>query len=407
MSFAIEAAATGVELGLANWARAIKPSALQHMLKAASRPGIISFALGLPAPDLFPTQQLEEAAAIVLGSDPKALQYQPHYQPLKAHVVELMKRRGVSCREEQVFITAGAQQGMNLLVRLLLEPGGTVLVEDVTYPGFQQLIEPFQPEILTVSTDGETGINIEELEMMLNHGVRPNLIYAISDGHNPLGVSLPRWKRERLVELARTYRVPIIEDDAYGLLQYDEEQIPPLRALDDEWVLYVGSFSKILAPALRAGWVVVPERLIRPLSIVKEATDIDTATFAQRVVSCYLDGGHLPTHLARVHEEYRTRRDTMHRALLDYFPVDARWTKPRSGVFFWVEIPELTDAGELMQHAIDTEQVAFIPGHAFAVRPNWFRPQSLRLNFTQCSSGVIQEGVARLGRALSTLWPGI
>ncbi|HEU4511200.1 MAG TPA: PLP-dependent aminotransferase family protein [Pyrinomonadaceae bacterium] len=390
------------EVVLANWTHAIKRSALQEMLQAASRPGVISFALGLPAPELFPVDEFEQAVSSVLGSDPRALQYQPPFTPLKSQIVELMRQRGVFCREEQVFLTAGAQQGMNLLVRLLLEPGGQLLMEDVIYPGFQQLVEPFAPDLLLVSTDAETGMDVDEVESLLKRGRRPSFIYAITDGHNPLSVSLSRRKRERLVELASHYGVPIIEDDAYGFLHYDGELDPPLRALDEDWVFYVGSFSKILAPALRVGWIIVPEKLMRPLSVIKEATDIDTATFSQRTISAYLAAGHLPDHLSRLHKEYRLRRETMHDALLEHFPAAAQWQRPKSGVFMWVELPGL-DAGELVQHAIKKQQVAFVPGGAFSASGHWSQRQSLRLNFSHCGPAQIEEGISRLARAIADL----
>lgn len=389
------------EVVLANWTSAIKRSALQEMLAAASRPGVISFALGLPAPELFPVNEFEQAVSSVLGSDPRALQYQPPFTPLKSQIVELMRRRGVFCREEQVFLTAGAQQGMNLLVRLLLEPGGQLLMEEIIYPGFQQLIEPFAPDLLLVSTDPETGMNVDEVEALLKSGRRPSFIYAITDGHNPLSVSLSRGKREKLVALASTYGVPIIEDDAYGFLSYDGPLDPPLRAMDEDWVFYVGSFSKILAPALRVGWIIVPEKLMRPLSVIKEASDIDTATFSQRTVSAYLAAGHLPDHLSRLHKEYRLRRETMHAALLEHFPAGAHWQRPKSGVFMWVELPGGLDAGELLQHAINKEQVAFVPGGAFRASTHWSQRQSLRLNFSHCAPPQIEEGVTRLARAIA------
>jgi 2-aminoadipate transaminase len=389
------------EVVLANWTNAIKRSALQEMLAAASRPGVISFALGLPAPELFPVNEFEQAVSSVLGSDPRALQYQPPFTPLKSQIVELMRRRGVYCREEQVFLTAGAQQGMNLLVRLLLEPGGQLLMEEMIYPGFQQLVEPFAPDLLLVSTDPETGMNVDEVEALLKSGRRPSFIYAITDGHNPLSVSLSRRKREKLVALASTYGVPIIEDDAYGFLSYDGPLDPPLRAMDEDWVFYVGSFSKILAPALRVGWIIVPEKLMRPLSVIKEASDIDTATFSQRTVSAYLAAGHLPNHLSRLHKEYRLRRETMHAALLEHFPAGSHWQKPKSGVFMWVELPGGLDAGELLQHAINKEQVAFVPGGAFRASTHWSQRQSLRLNFSHCAPPQIEEGVTRLARAIA------
>lgn len=389
------------EVVLASWTNTIKRSALQEMLAAASRPGVISFALGLPAPELFPVNEFEEAVSSVLGSDPRALQYQPPFTPLKSQIVELMRRRGVYCREEQVFLTAGAQQGMNLLVRLLLDPGGQLLMEEVIYPGFQQLIEPFAPDMLLVSTDADTGMNVDEVEALLKRGKRPSFIYAITDGHNPLSVSLSRRKRERLVALASHYGVPIIEDDAYGFLNYDGPLDPPLRAMDEDWVFYVGSFSKILAPALRVGWIIVPEKLMRPLSVIKEASDIDTATFSQRTVSAYLAADHLPDHLSRLHKEYRLRRETMHAALLDHFPAGTHWQKPKSGVFMWVELPGGLDAAELLQHSIKREQVAFVPGGAFRVSTHWSQRQSLRLNFSHCAPPKIEEGIARLARAIA------
>lgn len=392
------------EVVLANWTNTIKRSALQEMLAAASRPGVISFALGLPAPELFPINEFKQAVASVLGSDPRALQYQPPFTPLKSQIVELMRRRGVFCREEQVFLTAGAQQGMNLLVHLLLEPGGQLMMEEIIYPGFQQLIEPFAPNLLVVSTDAKTGMDVDQVEALLKRGRRPSFIYVIPDGHNPLAVSLSRRKREKLVALASTYGVPIIEDDAYGFLNYDGAIDPPLRAMDEDWVFYVGSFSKILAPALRVGWIIVPEKLMRPLSVIKEATDIDTATFSQRTVSAYLAAGHLPNHLSRLHEEYRLRRETMHAALLEHFPAGAHWQKPKSGVFMWVELPGSLDASELLQYAIKEEQVAFVPGGAFSVNPHWSQRQSLRLNFSHCAPAQIEEGVSRLARAIADLW---
>ncbi len=183
--------------------------------------------------------------------DARALQYSPHLQPLKRQVCELMKQRGVTCYEEQVFLTAGAQQGMSLLARLLLEAGGKVITEQFIYLGFQQVLEPFQPEILTVETSPETGMDVEAVERLLRLGHRPAFIYCITDGHNPLSVNLHPAKRERLVQLAQEYHVPIIEDDAYGFLNYSDVLSPPLRALDDRWVFYVGSFSKILAGLAR------------------------------------------------------------------------------------------------------------------------------------------------------------
>jgi 2-aminoadipate transaminase len=389
------------ELALAGWAKNLTRSALQEMLTEASRPGVISFALGLPAPEFFPAAAFAQLSAQVLACDERALQYSPHLQTLRRQVRELMKRRGVSCREEQIFLTAGAQQGMSLLARLLLDNGSKVITEKFIYLGFQQLLEPFRPEVLTVETDMETGMDVDGVERLLRANHRPAFIYSITDGHNPLSVNLHRDKRARLVELAERYHVPIVEDDAYGFLNYDQSATPPLRALSERWVFYVGSFSKILAPALRVGWVVVPSGLIEPLSIVKESADIDTATFTQRLVNAYLESGQLPAHLSQLREQYNLRREMMARALEAHFPAEARWSVPASGFFFWVELPATVDLDSLFKIAIEREQVAFIPGRAFSVHEDAGEPtQSMRLNFSNSTPQRIEEGIARLAQVL-------
>jgi 2-aminoadipate transaminase len=385
---------------LAGWARGLKQSALQQMLVATARPGIISFALGMPAVELFPTKALAEAAERVLSVNTGALQYSPPLQSLKQHVRELMKWRGVDCREEQIFLTAGAQQGMSLLSRLLLEPGGSVITEELIYSGFQQVLDPFQPNVLTISTDPETGMDVDAVEQYLNSGARPSFIYSITDGHNPLSVRLSSSKRRRLVELAEEYRVPIIEDDAYGFLCY-EDPLPPLRALSERWVFYVGSFSKILAPALRVGWLVVPEELILPLSVIKESTDIDAAPLSQRIVNAYLDTSALPAQIEMLRTQYGLRRDAMLRALAENFPGAARWTKPDGGFFVWVELPSTVDVDELFRRALEDEHVAFIPGHAFSV--NNKQPSTLRLNFSHPTTTRIEEGIPRLARVVKAM----
>jgi 2-aminoadipate transaminase len=394
------------ELPLAQWARESVPSALQSMLTVGSRPGILSLALGLPAPELFPAADLSTAAARVLAGDPVALQYSPPFAPLKRHVVELMARRGVRCSEDQVFLTAGGQQGMSLLTRLLLDPGGTVLLERLCYTGLRQAVEPLRPRILSVGTDPDTGIDVDAVEAHLAAGERPAFIYVVTDGNNPLAVSVSADKRARLVELARAYGVPILEDDAYGFFQYVDDPVPPMRALDDRWVLYMGTFSKIFAPAMRAGWVVVPPELVPRLGIIKEATDINTSVFTHRVISSYIDQGLLPAHLERLRSEYQARRDAMLQALAEHFPPQARWRVPTAGVFVWVELPEGADAGRLLGVAVDTEQVAFLPGNAFGHGGDTFASNCMRLNFSHASPERVREGVARLGRVIARALDG-
>ncbi|MEP7336397.1 MAG: PLP-dependent aminotransferase family protein [Acidobacteriota bacterium] len=388
------------EIGLAGWTETVKRSALQEMLTLGTGPDFISFALGLPAQELFPSAAIEEAVVATLRSGRHALQYGPPLPALKRQVVALMQERGVRCCPEQVFLTCGAQQGMNLLARVLLAPArGSVLLEEMAYTGFQQVLTPYQPTLLTVPTNPESGIDLASVEALLAGGARPAFMYTVTDGHNPMGVSISQSNRSRLVELARRYRTPIVEDDAYGFLFYEEASPPPLRALDDRWVFYVGSFSKILAPSLRAGWIIVPEELMTYLSVVKEASDIDMATLSHRTISAYLEAGQITEHLKNLRQEYRHRRDAMLRALEEHFPTEARWRRPASGFFIWVDLPAAINTTDLLKSSIAEAQVGFIPGQAFSV--NGERgSHSLRLNFSNQPAARIEEGIARLGRLI-------
>lgn len=386
---------------LAKWAQTIQPSPMQEMLSNATGPDMISFALGLPATELFPHKDYAEAAQEVLAN-PATLQYAPPFQPIKTEIVSLMAAQGVTCREEEIFVTAGAQQGMSLLSRLLLNERSQVVMEELSYPGFQQVLDPFQVERLTVPIDLATGMDVDAVEYYLKQGVRPAFIYAITNGHNPCGVSMSLEKRKHLVRLAQQYRVPIIEDDPYGMLWYDDEHLPPLRALDDEWVLYVGSFSKIAAPSLRTGWLVVPPSMTDKLSIIKEATDINMATFTQRLIYSYLTKGLLADHLARLRREYGYRRDTMLNSLIKHFPASAKWQKPTSGFFVWVEMEHGFDTIKLLQLALEQARIAFIPGPAFSAKSE-LSSSGLRLNFTHRSPSQIEQGISRLAGILSTM----
>jgi 2-aminoadipate transaminase len=380
---------------LAEWTRELRPSTIQAMLGHMARPGVISFALGLPAPELFPLDDFAAAATRVLRDDPGALQYRAPYAPLKEQVAALMRQRGVPCAPAEVFLTSGAQQALSLLARLLLEPGGTVICERLVYMGFQQVLEPFAPRILAVDSDLETGIEVDQVEALLAAGERPAFIYCITDGHNPLGVSISLEKRLRLVELARRYRVPLVEDDAYGLLHYEQPR-PPLRALEADWVCYVGSFSKVMAPGFRAGWAVVPAAQVSLLGCAKDGADIDTGTFSQRLVSEYLATGEFDAHLRRVRAAYRARRAAMLQALERHFPAGTRWSLPRHGALVWAELPPGYDTAALLPGALAEHDVAYVPGSAFAL-PGGDGRRGVRLNFSYPSVAQIEEGMRRLG----------
>ena len=387
------------EIHLAGWTHTMQRSVLRRMLAVVSRPGILSFAGGLPAPDLFPTADYAAALAQVLAEDRGALQYGPPFAPLKRHIVELMAQRGVVCDEAQVFLTTGAQQALDILTRLLLDSGGQVMMEEIVYTGIRQVVAPLQAEVLPVRTDLSTGLVVEDVIDHLERGATPAYLYVIPDAHNPMGVSLSEEKRHRLAAAAAAYNLPIIEDDPYGFLSYDGRCLPPLRAHNDAQVFYVGSFSKIMAPALRLGWLIAPEALISKLTVIKEAGDLESSALTQRAVAAYLDAGHLPDHLARLQAEYRARRDTMLAAMRRHFPPGVCWTQPRAGMFIWVTLPEGIDTAALLETAIEEEQVAFIPGQAFA-QPGVRADHYMRLNFSNCCLADIEEGIVRLGRVL-------
>lgn len=388
---------------LVQWAKTSMGSAMREMSSLVSTPGMLSFALGLPATELLPLAACRVAAAQTLATDHQVLQYQKRPEPLKRHLRELLASRGVNCREDQIYLTTGAQQAIHLLVNLLLNQGGQVLLEDLTYEGVHHAILPSHPQVLVVPTDPEIGMNVDAVEAQLAQGARPAFIYTVTDGQNPLGISLSQAARNRLVALARHFQIPIIEDDVFGYLNYDGPALPPMRALDEEWVFYLGSFSKILSPALRIGWIVAPDAFGPALSFLKHASDLDVSTLAELTLSAYLDTGELPAHLAILRKEYGIRRDTMLQALESHFPPEARWTKPSSGMFIWVELPGEINTVELLKMAVETERVAFMPGAFFGLDGSGGARNGLRLNFTHCSPEQIQDGVGRLAKVLKEL----
>jgi 2-aminoadipate transaminase len=315
-----------------------------------------------------------------------------------------MALRGARCRPEQVFLTSGAQQAMDLLAHLLLDPGGQVLLEDAVYDGIRLAVRRFEPRILSVPSNAAAGIDVEAVEARLAGGARPAFLYLIPESHNPLGVSLPLSSRRRLAALAREHRMPLIEDDTYGLL--GEASTPPaLRSLEEDWIFYIGSFAKILAPGLRVGWMVVPESLLPRLSMLKHASDVDTASLGHRTVAAYLASGSLPGHLERIRREYRRRRQTMLAALEIHMPPGVRWNRPTGGLYLWVELPPSLDATALLRLAVETEKVAFAPGETFASAEGRGVRHCLRLSYGNCSPEQIEEGIERLGRVISRFVP--
>jgi 2-aminoadipate transaminase len=377
-------------------------SILRQLLSLVPDNDLISFALGLPSVRTLPNDAIADAVRLLLARDKSALQLGPPCQSLKHHIVRLMKRRGVSCSESQIFITSGAQQALDLLSRLYLEHGSPVVAEELSYTGFYQAIAPWNPTVESVSCDPQTGIDVNGVRALLRRGTRPGFLYLVPDGQNPLGVCLSESKRHQLVALARDFSLLLVEDDVYGLLHYDGCGLPPLRSLDDEMVIYIGSFSKILGPSLRTGWLVVPEALIPALSHLKDLIDIDCGSFSHRVVNSYLDSFDLDEQLSHIRRENMERRDIMLAAMSQFFPPWTRWTKPNAGLFIWVEVPHELDTEGLLATCLERERVVFVPDAAFRFPEAPHTMSGFRLSFCQCDPERIAEGIKRLGRLLDS-----
>jgi len=385
-------------------------SAIRELLKLLEDPEIISFAGGLPAPEVFPREQVERAARRVLEEQgATALQYgaTEGYGPLREMLVRHMSRYGIDVGPENVLVTTGAQQALDLVGKLLINPGDHVATEEPTYLGAIQAFTSYQAEYLTVPID-DAGMQMGALEDVLR--AAPKFIYVLPNFQNPGGVTLSLSRRRRLVELAARYGTPIVEDDPYGQLRYDGQHLPPLVKLDADRtgcahgersfrgrVLYLGTLSKTLAPGLRIGWVVAPEEVILKLTQMKQGADLHTSTFAQMVAYETARGGFLDRHVRRIREVYRARRDAMLGALGRHFPPGVRWTRPQGGLFLWVTLPRGVDAGELLPHAL-ARKVAFVCGSAF--HPRGGGAHTFRLNFSYCTPEVIEEGIGRLGAVL-------
>ncbi len=385
-------------------------SAIRELLKLTADPEVISFAGGLPAPDVFPLEQIDAACRKVIAEQGKsALQYSTTegYLPLREMLCRHMERYGVKVTPANVLVTSGSQQALDLIGKLMINSGDRILTEAPTYLGALQAWSGYRARYLTVPLDDE-GLQTDLLEAQLRSG--PKFLYILPNFHNPGGTTLPLERRRRLVELASHYGTPILEDDPYGQLRYEGEHLPTLVEIDAEFngaaaaehpfrggVMYLGTLSKTLAPGLRIGWVVAPEAVIFRLVQMKQGADLHTATFTQMVAYEAAHGGFLDRHVKRIREVYGERRDAMLAALERHMPPGCHWTRPQGGLFLWATLPEGLDSGKLIHEALQ-QKVAFVPGASFF--PLGGGQRSMRLNFSYCNPEMIQEGVRRLGAVI-------
>jgi 2-aminoadipate transaminase len=379
----------------------LRPSAIREILKTTVAPDIISFAGGLPAPELFPVEALGRAARDVLAEDgPAALQYgvTEGYEPLREWICRHLELAvGIKASPDRVLVTSGSQQGLDLVAKTLVDPGDTVLVENPAYLGALQAFQSYQARVIGVPGD-EQGMRTEELARILESMPSPpKLLYLIPNFQNPSGTSLSAARRLEVVEIAARRGVPVLEDDPYGRLRYSGQDAPALSAAPGaRAMVYLGTASKVLAPGLRVAWLVARDRVFfERLVAAKQAADLHTSTFTQRVVCRYvLQPGALESHIDRLRSAYARRRAAMLQALERHLPGGCAWTRPDGGLFLWVTLPPSVDAGKLLVKAA-LRKVAFVPGEPFWVGEP--ARNTLRLNFSNASEERIGEGVRRLG----------
>ncbi len=383
-------------------------SAIRELLKLTESPEIISFAGGLPAPEVFPTEEFKEACVRVLTDyGAQALQYSTTegFLPLRELITRHTARYGISVTPDNVLITSGSQQALDLLGKILINPGDHILVESPTYLGALQAWSAYGAEYVTVPMD-EHGMNTDALEEALRSS--PKFIYVLPNFQNPTGVTLSLERRHKLIELADRYGVPIVEDDPYGQLRYEGEHLPAVVVLDSQFrnssercyagnVIYLSTFSKILAPGIRLAWVVAPPVVIRKLVQAKQGADLHTSSFSQMVAHEVSHGGFIDQHVKLIREVYGQRRDEMLAAMDGYFPPGVEWTHPEGGLFLWGVLPENLSAAEVLKVALE-QKVAFVPGAPFY--PIGGGHNTMRLNFSNASPEKIREGISRMGRVL-------
>ncbi|MCJ7585260.1 MAG: PLP-dependent aminotransferase family protein [Anaerolineales bacterium] len=398
------------EYRYANRTQRMGSSIIRELLKWTEQPDIISFAGGLPAPEVFPVKQFKEACNTVLDEfGAQALQYSTTegYRPLREMIARHATRFGIDITPDNILITSGSQQALDFIGRVFINQGDHIVCESPTYLGALQAWNAYGAQYISVPSD-ENGMIVDELEKALRVG--PKFIYVLPNFQNPAGSTLNLERRKMLVELADRYGVPIIEDDPYGQLRYEGEHLPAVVTLDSQFrgddgtytgnVIYLSTFSKILAPGIRLAWVVAPQEVIRKLVMAKQAADLHTATFNQIVAFEVGKGGFLDEHVKFIRATYKERRDIMLETMDEVFPSEVRWTHPQGGMFLWGILPKGMYAAEVLKVAIE-KKVAFVPGGSF--HPNGGGENTMRLNFSFSSPEIIREGITRLGLLLREL----
>ena len=386
----------------------MRSSDIREILKVTARPNIISLAGGLPAPELFPVEEFRAAFDKVLREQGEvALQYSVSegYLPLRQVIAERLNGFGISCQADDILITNGSQQALDLLSKILIDPGDQIAIENPSYLGALQAFDSYEAQYVIIPMD-EDGMRSDLLdEILVNNRVK--CIYAVPNFQNPSGRTMTLERRRTLIEVALRHGIPIIEDDPYGELRYEGTAVPSLTALDSQGnVVYLGTFSKILAPGFRLGWIVATNpTLYEQLVLAKQPADLHSANAPQMATYEVAKDGFIDRHVQKIIATYKVRREAILDAMEAYFPEGARWTRAEGGLFVWVMLPEGMDTRVLLQEAIEHENVAFVPGQSFHADRGG--QNTLRLNFSMMSPERIEEGIKRLGRAIERQLAGV
>ncbi len=381
----------------------MKSSAMRDLMALTEREDVISLAGGLPDTSTFPPDSYASLmSAVAVDSCARALQYGPTegLALVKRCIVRVMAAEGLEVDPDEVLVTTGGQQVIDLVCKTLLDPGDVVVTEAPTYPGAVPTFSTYQAEVVQVTLDRD-GMRVDELEQILDElertGRRPKFIYTVPNFHNPAGVTMSVERRRALVRIASERELLVLEDNPYGLLRYEGSPLPTLRSFDDEFVIYASTFSKILSPGVRLGWAVAPAPILQKMNIGKQAADLCSSSISQYFVAAYFDSGPWEDYVRSLIEIYRRRRDVMLDALAEHFPREAEWTHPEGGLFIWATLPDYIDTTDLLARALQ-EHVAFVPGRAAFVDGRG--GSSMRLNFSGVGEDEIREGVRRIGEVV-------
>jgi 2-aminoadipate transaminase len=383
--------------------KVMKSSAMRDLMALTEQPDVISLAGGLPDTSTFPADSYASLMQTVAAdSCSRALQYGPTegLALVKRCISDVMRAESMEVDPDEVLVTTGGQQVIDLVCKTLLDPGDVVVCEAPTYPGAVPTFCAYEADVVQVTMD-RAGMRVEELsetlERLEREGRRPKFIYTVPNFHNPAGVTLSLERRLELVRIASERELLVLEDNPYGMLRYEGTSLPTLRSLDQEFVIYASTFSKILSPGVRLGWTVAPPPVLQKMNIGKQASDLCSSSISQYFVSAYFDSGPWQKYVRSLIEIYRRRRDVMLDSLAEHFPREAEWTHPEGGLFIWASLPDYIDTTDLLARALE-ERVAFVPGRAAYVDGRG--ASSMRLNFSGVSERDIHEGIRRIGEVV-------